>query len=132
RLIVQASAGNMKKVTVELGGKSPAIVFDDADLDTAIPGVAGAAFFNHGQVCCAGTRLYVAERHYDRVVEGVAAQAQALRLGPWLEAGAQLGPLVSAEQRERVMRYVAEGFAAGARAATGGRAIESRGYYVQP
>ena len=132
RLIVRAAAGNMKKVTVELGGKSPAIVMDDADLDSAIPGVAGAIFFNHGQVCCAGSRLYVAERHYERLLEGLTAQAQGIKLGPALDPNSQMGPLVSAVQRERVMRYVSEGLAGGARAASGGRAVNSRGYYVEP
>jgi phenylacetaldehyde dehydrogenase len=132
RLVVQAAASNMKKVTVELGGKSPAIVMADADLESAIPGVAGAIFFNQGQVCCAGSRLYVAEPHYDRVVEGVAEQAKGLKLGPGLDANAQLGPLVSAVQRERVMKYIGEGLAGGARAAIGGRAVPSAGYYVEP
>jgi phenylacetaldehyde dehydrogenase len=132
RLIVRAAAGNMKKVTVELGGKSPAIVLDDADLGAAVPGVAGAIFFNQGQVCSAGSRLYVAERHFERVLEGICEQARALKLGPGLDPEAQLGPLVSSIQRERVMKYVAEGLARGARTATGGRALQSDGYYVEP
>jgi phenylacetaldehyde dehydrogenase len=132
RLIVRAAAGNMKKVTVELGGKSPVIVLEDADLNTAIPGAASAIFFNQGQVCCAGSRLYVAERHFEDMVEGLSAQAKALKLGPGLDPNAQLGPLVSAIQRDRVMRYIGEGFAHGARAAAGGRAVESPGYYVEP
>ncbi|MBS0380384.1 MAG: aldehyde dehydrogenase family protein [Proteobacteria bacterium] len=132
RLIVQAAAGNMKKVTVELGGKSPVLVLEDADLDAAIPGVAGAIFFNHGQVCSAGSRLYVAERHFERVLEGVTAQARGIKLGPGLDSSAQMGPLVSSVQRERVMRYVAQGLESGARAAAGGKALGSRGYYVEP
>jgi phenylacetaldehyde dehydrogenase len=132
RLVVRAAASNMKKVTVELGGKSPAIVLDDANLDVAIPGAASAIFFNQGQVCCAGSRLYVARRHFDRVVEGVAAQAAALKIGPGLDAATQIGPLVSAAQRERVMRYVGEGLAQGASAVTGGRALPGPGYYVEP
>lgn len=132
RLIVRAAAGNMKKVTVELGGKSPTIVLDDADLDTAIAGAAGAIFFNHGQVCSAGSRLFVAKRHFERVVEGVAAQAQAMSIGPGLDVNAQMGPLVSSVQRERVMKLVNEGIANGARAVTGGKALDTPGYYVQP
>jgi phenylacetaldehyde dehydrogenase len=132
RLIVRAAAGNMKKVTVELGGKSPAIVLEDADLDAAIPGVAGAGFFNQGQVCCSGSRLYVAARHYERVLEGVASAAKALKLGPGLDPTAQLGPLVSSIQRERVMKYVSDGLAAGVRAAAGARAVNCAGYYVEP
>jgi phenylacetaldehyde dehydrogenase len=132
RLIVRAAAGNMKKVTVELGGKSPTIVLDDADPEAAIPGVASAIFFNHGQVCSAGSRLFVAQRHFDRVVEGVAAQAKAMSIGPGLDPNAQLGPLVSAIQRQRVMKLVMEGIAGGARAVTGGKALDTPGYYVEP
>jgi phenylacetaldehyde dehydrogenase len=132
RLIVRAAAGNMKKVTVELGGKSPAIVLDDADVEAAIPGVAGAIFFNQGQVCSAGSRLYVAQRHFERVLEGVAAQAKAMKLGPGLDPNAQMGPLVSSIQRSRVMKYLGEGLAGGARAAAGGRAVAAPGYYVEP
>jgi phenylacetaldehyde dehydrogenase len=132
RLIVQASAGNMKKVTVELGGKSPVIVLPDADLDAAIPGAAGAIFFNQGQVCSAGSRLYVAAKLFDQVVDGIAAQAKGMKLGPSLDPTTQIGPLVSAVQRERVSRYLKEGAAAGARAATGGKALSTPGYYVEP
>ncbi len=132
RLIVRAAAGNMKKVTVELGGKSPAIVLDDADPDTAIAGVASGIFFNQGQVCCAGSRLYVAKRQFERVLEGVAAKAKALRLGPGLDPQAELGPLVSAAQRERVMSYIAQGLSAGASAVAGARRLELPGYYIEP
>ena len=132
RLVVQAAAGNMKKVTVELGGKSPVIVLDDADVDMAIAGAASAVFFNHGQTCCAGSRLYVAERHFERVIAGVAAQAKALKIGPGLDTGTQLGPLVSSIQRERVTKFMRDGAASGARAATGGHAVTSSGYYVEP
>ncbi|HEY0941285.1 MAG TPA: aldehyde dehydrogenase family protein [Steroidobacter sp.] len=132
RLIVRAAAGNMKKVTVELGGKSPAIVFEDADMNVAIPGAASAIFFNHGQTCCAGSRLYVARRNYEQVLEGVAAQAKALKVGPGLDPASQLGPLVSQTQRERVTRYMKEGLASGARAVQGGNALNTPGYYVEP
>jgi phenylacetaldehyde dehydrogenase len=132
RLVVQAAAGNMKKVTVELGGKSPVIVLDDADVDVAIAGAAGAIFFNQGQVCCAGSRLFVAKKHFDRVVAGVAEQAKALKVGPGLDASTQLGPLVSSVQRDRVTKYLREGAASGASAAAGGRALATPGYYVEP
>jgi phenylacetaldehyde dehydrogenase len=132
RLIVRAAAGNMKKVTVELGGKSPAIVLEDADPQAAIAGAAGAIFFNHGQVCSAGSRLFVARRHFERVVEGIAAQARSITLGPGLDVSAQMGPLVSATQRSRVMKLVNEGLESGARALTGGKACDSAGYYVEP
>jgi phenylacetaldehyde dehydrogenase len=132
RLIVKAASGNMKKVTVELGGKSPVIVLPDADLDLAVAGAASAIFFNNGQVCSAGSRLYVAKAHFDRVVGGIADQAKALKLGPALDPTAQIGPLVSAVQRERVTRYLEEGAAAGAHAAAGGHALPTPGYYVEP
>lgn len=132
RLIVRAAAGNLKKVTVELGGKSPTIVMDDADVDAAIPGVSEAIFYHQGQVCCAGSRLYVAKRHFDRVLEGVASYANALKLGPGLDPSADLGPLISSKQRTRVMRYIDEGITAGARPIVGGEAVEAPGNYVRP
>ncbi len=132
RSIVRAAAGNMKKVTVELGGKSPVIVLPDADLDAAIPGAAGAIFFNQGQVCSAGSRLYVAKEHFERVVSGIADQARSMKLGPGLDPTAQIGPLVSAVQRDRVARYLQEGSDAGAKAAAGGHALSTPGYYVEP
>jgi phenylacetaldehyde dehydrogenase len=122
----------MKKVTVELGGKSPVIVLPDADLDAAIAGAAGAIFFNQGQVCCAGSRLYVPAEHFDRVVGGIADQAKAMKLGPGLDPNSQIGPLVSRVQRERVAKYLTEGAAAGASAAAGGNALSTPGYYVEP
>src|SRR5579872_3605314 len=102
KLIVQAAAGNLKKVSLELGGKSPNVVLKDADLETAIPGAASAIFFNHGQCCCAGSRLYVEKSVYDQVVEGVAAHAKKIKVGPGLDPDTQMGPLVSKEQLDRV------------------------------
>ena len=81
KLIVQAAAGNLKKVSLELGGKSPTIIFGDADVDAAIPGAASAIFFNHGQCCCAGSRLYAHKNVFDRVLEGVAAEAKKIKVG---------------------------------------------------
>lgn len=132
RSILRAASGNMKRLTVELGGKSPVIVMDDADLDFAVPGAASAIFFNHGQTCCAGSRLYVARRHFQRVVDGVAAQAQSYRLGPGLDRRSQMGPLVSESQLERVTRYIDEGYASGASTVAGGRKLTTDGYYLEP
>jgi len=132
RLIVQAAAGNLKKVTVELGGKSPTIIMDDADLDVAIAGAAGAIFFNHGQVCCAGSRLLVAKKMFDKVVGGVADAAKGMKIGPGLDPTSQMGPLVSSIQRERVSRYLREGAADGAKTAAGGHPLATAGYYVEP
>src|SRR5499425_2336847 len=106
RLIVQAAAGNLKKVSLELGGKSPNVVLADADLDAAIDGAANAVFFNHGQCCCAGSRLMVERPIFERVVEGVAARAEQIKLGPGLDPSTQMGPLVSQEQLDRVCGYL--------------------------
>lgn len=132
RLIVRAAAGNLKKVSLELGGKSPNIVFADADLDPAIAGAAGAIFFNQGETCTAGSRLFIEDKVFDRVVEGVAERGRKIRVGPGLDPSTQMGPLVSAEQLDRVSGYLASGKASGARALCGGDSIERPGYFVQP
>ena len=133
KIIVRAAAGNLKKVSLELGGKSPNIVFKDAgDLEAAINGAANAIFFNHGQCCCAGSRLMVEREVFDDVVEGVAARARKIKLGPGLQPDTQMGPLVSQEQLERVTRYMDQGKQAGACYVTGGGRASDRGYFVQP
>jgi phenylacetaldehyde dehydrogenase len=130
--IVQAAAGNLKKVTLELGGKSPQIVLNDADLEVAIPGAANAIFFNHGQCCCAGSRLYVEADVFDDVVAGVAEEARKIKLGPGLDPDTQMGPLVSDEQLARVCGFLESGVQEGARAIAGGRRSGERGYFVEP
>jgi phenylacetaldehyde dehydrogenase len=132
RLIVHAAAGNLKKVSLELGGKSPNIVLQDADMENAIPGAASAIFFNHGQCCCAGSRLYVAKDSFDKVVDGVAAQANNIRVGPGLEPSSDMGPLVSDEQLQRVCGYLESGLSEGATAVTGGSRLGDKGYFVKP
>jgi phenylacetaldehyde dehydrogenase len=132
KLIVQAAAGNLKKVSLELGGKSPNIVFADADLDGAIPGAASAIFFNHGQCCCAGSRLYIEEKAFDKVVEGVAERAEKLQVGPGMENASDMGPLVSEEQLHRVCGYLESGLSEGAKAVTGGSRLGDKGYFVKP
>ena len=137
KMIVQAAAGNLKKVTLELGGKSPNIVFKDSDLDAAIYGAANAIFFNHGQCCCAGSRLYVEEGVFDRVVEGVADHARNIKVGPGLDPRTQMGPLVSDEQFKRVCSFLEAGVEEGAKAASGGRkagdaGFLEQGYFVEP
>ena len=133
RLIVEAAGkSNLKKVTLELGGKSPNIVLADADLSTAIPGAASAIFFNHGQCCCAGSRLYVQKPIYDEVVEGVAHHAREIRLGSGFDAATQMGPLVSQEQLQRVCSYIDAGLRDGAQLVTGGKRAGQRGYFVEP
>jgi len=132
KLILQAAAGNLKKVSLELGGKSPNVVFADADLDAAIPGAASAIFFNHGQCCCAGSRLYVEEKAFDKVVDGVAQRAEKIRVGPGLEHVSDMGPLVSQEQLNRVCGYLDSGKSEGAKALTGGERLGEKGYFVKP
>ena len=132
KLIVAASAGsNLKKLTLELGGKSPNIVFEDA-VEGAIEGAAHAIFFNHGQCCVAGSRLYVHQSRFDEVVDGVAEIAKSIKLGSGLEAGTQMGPLVSEEQLQRVSDYVESGKAEGATALAGGGRFGDRGFFIEP
>jgi phenylacetaldehyde dehydrogenase len=132
KLIVKAASNDLKKVTLELGGKSPNIVLEDADMDLAIPGAANAIFFNHGQCCCAGSRLFVQEKKYDQVVEGVTQFAKGIRLGPGLDTRTQMGPLVSQTQLDRVSGYLKSGAAEGAKAMCGGKRSGESGYFVEP
>lgn len=132
KLILQAAAGNLKKVSLELGGKSPNVVFADVDLDTAIAGAASAIFFNHGQCCCAGSRLYVEEKIFDKVVEGVSEKAKKINVGSGLDPATEMGPLVSAEQLNRVCGYLESGLTEGARATAGGERLGDKGYFVKP
>ena len=132
RLILQAATGNLKRVSLELGGKSPAIVMPDADLDIAIPGAASGIFFNHGQVCTAGSRLFVHKSQFDRVVDGVAEIARNMKMGPGLLPSTEIGPLVSKIQQERVCAYIASGRDSGAEILTGGEEYEGTGFFVRP
>ena len=134
--IIRAAAGNCKRMSMELGGKSPNIIFADADLDAAVPGAAMAVFQNSGQICSAGTRMYVQRPIYDEFVEKVAAYAKTLRVGDPLDPETQLGPLVSAEQLDRVTGYLALGKSQGATVLAGGERLTEgaleRGYFVAP
>src|SRR5262245_18537629 len=133
KLIVKAASGNLKKVSLELGGKSPTIVFGDADIESAIPGAASAIFFNHGQCCCAGSRLYAHKKVFDQVVEGVANAAKKIKVGPGLDPKTDMGPLVSEEQFQRVTGLMKAGIDEGAKAVTGGKKAGSNGgYFVEP
>jgi len=132
KLILQAAAGNLKKVSLELGGKSPNVVFADGDVDAAIAGASMAIFFNHGQCCCAGSRLYVEKPIFDKVVEGVSEQAKKIKVGPGWEQSTDMGPLVSDEQLKRVCGYLESGFSEGAKAVTGGGRQGDKGYFVKP
>ncbi|MGB8542111.1 MAG: aldehyde dehydrogenase family protein [Candidatus Acidiferrales bacterium] len=132
RLIIHAAAGNLKKVSLELGGKSPNIILDDADIDSAIPGAASAIFFNQGQTCCAGSRLFVDKKIFDKVVDGVAQNASKIRIGQGFDPDVDMGPLVSEEQFNKVCGYLESGKQEGAKAVTGGSRSGNRGYFVQP
>ena len=134
--IVQASAGNLKRVSLELGGKSPDIVFADADLDAAVPGAGMATFLNSGQICSAGTRLFVERRIYDEFVGRVAEFGRGLRIGNGLDPDVTIGPLVSQEQLDRVTGYLAIGRQEGARPLSGGERVTegelAKGFFVAP
>ncbi|MFZ1052132.1 MAG: aldehyde dehydrogenase family protein, partial [Candidatus Sulfotelmatobacter sp.] len=132
RLIANAATGNLKKVSLELGGKSPNVVFADADLNAAIPGSASAVFFNQGQICTAGSRLFVHKSIFDKVLEGVADQTKKFTVGPGMNESTNLGPLVSKEQLGRVCGYLDSGAKEGAKTIVGGHRIGNTGYFVEP
>ena len=132
KLIGKAAMENMTRVSLELGGKSPVIVLDDADPKAAATGAANAIFFNMGQVCVAGSRLYVQRKIFDAVLEGLSATADRMRIGPGLDPSNHLGPLVSEKQMNRVRGYIQSGIDEGGRLVTGGERVGERGYFVKP
>ena len=132
RKIVRAATGNLKKVSMELGGKSPVIIFDDADLEQAIAGAAEMILLNCGQMCFAGSRLLVHESVHDEVLQGVADIARNTRIGPGTDPATELGPLVSARQRERVCEYIEVGRKEGAEVLLGGKPHGDKGYFMEP
>ena len=131
--ILQAAAGNLKHVSLELGGKSPNIIFDDADIELAVAGSATGIFRNQGQVCCAGSRIFVQQKTYDEFAERLTQAASGITLGDPLQSNTTMGPLVSGEQHERVLGYLKIGKQEGARVAAGGeRGPQPKGYFVRP
>lgn len=133
RAIVKASAdSNLKKVSLELGGKSPVIVYDDCDVEQAIPAIAAGIFSNAGQICNAGSRVYVQSRVYDRIVEGLAKRADALKVGYGLSAHTEMGPLISERQLQRVAAMTAQGVSEGAEVVAGGGELDRPGYFFKP
>ena len=133
RLVMEAAAkSNLKRVTLELGGKSPNIVFADADMDQAIEGSHFALFFNQGQCCCAGSRLFVEEKAYDEFVEKSAARARRRTVGDPFDPATEQGPQVDKDQYNKVMRYIESGKTEGARLMCGGGSVGDRGYFIQP
>lgn len=132
KIINRAATDTLKRVTLELGGKSPVIVFPDVDLKSVVGGATNAIFFNAGQVCSAGSRLFAHKSVFDKVVEGVSQAASTIRLGPGLDPQTQMGPLVSREQQERVLGYIQSGRSEGATVVTGGEAPSHPGFFVKP
>jgi phenylacetaldehyde dehydrogenase len=122
----------MTRVSLELGGKSPVIMFDDVDIKSATIGAANAIFFNQGEVCAAGSRLFVHKKIFDEVVDGVSAIAAKMRLGAGLDPNTQMGPLVSEKQLNRVCNYIQSGIDEGGRLVTGGERLPGKGYFVRP
>ncbi|MFN8643833.1 MAG: aldehyde dehydrogenase family protein [Candidatus Binatia bacterium] len=134
RIVMRAASGNLKRVSLELGGKSPNIIFADADLDAAAVGAASAIYFNHGQCCCAGSRLFIERKAYDRVMPRLIEYSQKVKLGPGLDPATEMGPLVSHEQYARVTGYLEHGRKEGATVAAGGGRPPhlDKGYFVAP
>ena len=132
KLVGHAAVDNMTRFSLELGGKSPVIILEDVDPDLAAQGASQAIFFNHGQVCTAGSRLFVQRKTFDAVVDRVAAGAKKIVLGPGLDPATQMGPLVSERQRDRVRRYIQRGLEEGATTIAGGADYEGTGFFVKP
>ncbi|MGD9767676.1 MAG: aldehyde dehydrogenase family protein [Pseudolabrys sp.] len=132
RQILAGAAGNLKRVTLELGGKSANVIFADADLDAAVKAAASGIFFNTGQICSAGSRVLVQDAVYDEVVERLAARARGLRVGAPDDRATAMGPIVSQAQMQRVLDYVDIGVREGATLVTGGARVGNRGYFVSP
>jgi phenylacetaldehyde dehydrogenase len=130
--IVTAAAGNLKRVTLELGGKSASVVYDDADMEVAIPGAANAVFANIGECCTAASRLYVQRGVYDEVVAGVSEYARSIKIGVGTDPESEMGPLISGEQLERVSGFIEAGRRDGAELVTGGARIGEKGYFIEP
>jgi aldehyde dehydrogenase (NAD+) len=131
-VMTAAAQSNLKRVSLELGGKSPNIVFADADLDAAIEGAYFGLFFNQGQCCCAGSRLFVEEKVYDEFVRKITAKAKGRKVGDPFEPGVEQGPQVSQEQFDKVMGYISAGQKDGAKCLTGGHRVGTRGYFIEP
>jgi aldehyde dehydrogenase (NAD+) len=133
RLIMEAAArSNLKRITLELGGKSPNIIFEDVDLDEAVEGAHLGLFVNQGQSCCAGSRVFVEEKIYDEFVEKSIARAHKRKVGDPLDPRTDQGPQVSQSQFDRVMGYIEAGKSEGATLGCGGERVGDRGYFVQP
>src|SRR5262249_26841197 len=133
QIVMEAAAkSNLKRVSLELGGKSPNVVFADADLDAAVEGAYFGLFFNQGQCCCAGSRLFVEDKVHDQFVEKLVKKAKTQKVGDPFDADTTQGPQVSQEQFDRIMGYIDAGKKEGAKLLTGGKRIGDRGFYIEP
>lgn len=130
--IMAAAAPNCTRVTLELGGKSPNLIFEDADLETAVRGSAAGIFFNSGQVCSAGSRILVAQPVHDEFVARFIARSQALKVGDPLDERTYMGPIISPKQLTTIMGYIETGQGEGAQLSTGGRRLDRPGYFIEP
>ncbi|WP_338452575.1 aldehyde dehydrogenase family protein [Niallia oryzisoli] len=130
--IMASASHTLKRVTLELGGKSPNIILPDADLTKAIPGALNGVMFNQGQVCCAGSRVYIQKKQYDHVIADMASHANKIRQGAGINQDTEIGPLVSIEQQNRVLGYIEKGLNEGAQLVTGGKKPQEQGYFVAP
>jgi aldehyde dehydrogenase (NAD+) len=132
KIIMKNAAATMKRVTLELGGKSPNIVLDDCDLDAAVAGSHFGLYFNQGQCCCAGSRLFVHEKIYDKFIERITAINKTRKLGDPLDMETEQGPQVNKEQFDKILGYIESGKQQGAKCLTGGKRFGDRGYYIEP
>ncbi|MFO1443789.1 aldehyde dehydrogenase family protein [Bacillus sp. Bva_UNVM-123] len=132
KMIMEKAAKTLKRVTLELGGKSPNIILPDADLSKAIPGALNGVMFNQGQVCCAGSRVFIQKKQFDNVVADMASHAKNIKQGAGIHADTEIGPLVSTEQQNRVLSYIEKGVNEGAQLVIGGEKAQEQGYFVTP
>jgi aldehyde dehydrogenase (NAD+) len=132
RIIQKAAAASMKRLTFELGGKSPNVIFADADLDAAVQGAHFALYFNQGQCCCAGSRLFVEQKVYDEVVDRIADKNKSVKVGDPFDPETNQGPQVDQAQFDKILKYVDYGKQDGAKCVTGGKRVGDKGYFVEP
>ncbi|QIB64905.1 aldehyde dehydrogenase family protein [Kineobactrum salinum] len=132
RRLIEASAGNFKRLSLELGGKSPVIVLDDADLELTVPGVLGGIMNNSGQACISGSRLYAQRGIYDKLIQALADRASKLVVGNGLDKNTQMGPVISQKQFDSIMGYIQSGVEEGVEVVTGGKRHGDAGFFIQP
>ena len=132
RIIMQAASKNLKRISLELGGKSPNIVFADSDIDSAVDGAMTGIFFNQGEVCCAGSRLFIEKSIHEEFIDKLSNKAANMRVGNPEDTGTQMGAQVSKEQFDKILGYIETGKQEGAKLVTGGERCGERGYFIKP